>query len=389
MAFLHGINVSEPLTGARPILERSTAIIGLVATAGAAVGDPTTKLNAAFPLDRPTLITDVRSAIGAAGTTGTLRQALEAIADQGSPIVIVVRVAVGADAAATTANVLGGMVAGKYTGMQALLAAEAQLGIRPRILGAPGLDTEVVTNKLLTITKLLRGFAYASCDGVTTVGAAIAFAQGFNARELMLIWPEATGWKGQGVATALGRRAMIDQEIGWHKSLSNVPIAGVSGLTADVHFDIRDMSTDAGLLNEGQVTTIVRMNGYRFWGNRTTSDEPQWAFETAVRTSQAIQDAIAETLASFIDKPMTEGLVRDIEETVNAKLAQWVAEGRLIGGRCWFDSAANPAAQLAAGKLVIDYDFTPVAPLEGLQLNQRITDKYYSGFGDMLDAATA
>lgn len=387
MAFLHGINVSEPLAGTRPILERSTAVIGLVATAAATAGAATVALDAAFPLNRPALVTDVRTAIGVAGDTGTLRPALEAIADQGSPIVIVVRVAVGADAAATNANVLGGMVNGKYTGMQALLAAEAQLGVRPRILGAPGLDTEVVTNKLITIAKLLRGFAYASCDGVTTVGAAVVYAQSFNARELMLIWPDATGWKGKAIATALGRRAMIDEETGWHKSLSNVPIAGVTGLTADVHFDIRDMSTDAGLLNEGQVTTIVRMNGYRFWGNRTTSDEPQFAFETAVRTSQAIQDAIAETLAAFVDKPMTDGLIRDIEETVNAKLAQWVSEGRLIGGRCRFDGAANPAAQLAAGKLVIDYDYTPVAPLEGLQLNQRITDKYYAGFGDLLNAA--
>lgn len=387
MAFLHGINVSEPLAGTRPILERSTTVIGLVATAASAAGAPTVALDAAFPLNRPVLVTDVRTAIGVAGETGTLGPALEAIADQGSPIVIVVRVGVGADAAATSANVLGGMVDGKYTGMQALLAAEAQLGVRPRILGAPGLDTEVVTNKLVTIAKLLRGFAYASCDGVTTVGAAVVYAQSFNARELMLIWPDATGWKGKAIATALGRRAMIDEEIGWHKSLSNVPIAGVTGLTADVHFDIRDMSTDAGLLNEGQVTTIIRMNGYRFWGNRTTSDEPQFAFETAVRTSLAIQDAIAETLAAFVDKPMTDGLIRDIEETVNAKLAQWVSEGRLIGGRCWFDSAANPAAQLAAGKLVIDYDYTPVAPLEGLQLNQRITDKYYAGFGDLLNAA--
>lgn len=389
MALLHGILVTEPLTGARAILEKSTAIIGLVATAGAVAGPATVALDAAFPLNRPVLVTDVRSAIGAAGTTGTLRQALEAIADQGSPVIVVVRVALGNDAAATTANVIGGQVNGRYTGIQALLAAEAELGARPRIIGAPGLDTEAVTAKLVIAAKALRGFVYAGCDGVTTVGAAIAMAEGFSARELMLIWPDATGWKGKAVATALGLRAMIDEQVGWHKSLSNVAITGVTGLTADVHFDIRDMSTDAGLLNEGKVTTLVRMNGYRFWGNRTTSDEPLFAFETAVRTSHAIQDAIADTLASFVDKPMTVGLVRDIEETINAALSRWVNEGRLIGGRAWFDSALNPSTQLAAGKLVIDYDFTPVAPLEGLQLNQRITGKYYAGFGDELSTATA
>ncbi len=55
--------------------------------------------------------------------------------------VVVVRVAAGADAAATSANVIGATANGLKTGMQALLGAESQLGVKPRILGAPGLDT--------------------------------------------------------------------------------------------------------------------------------------------------------------------------------------------------------------------------------------------------------
>ncbi|MEI6999620.1 phage tail sheath C-terminal domain-containing protein, partial [Klebsiella pneumoniae] len=43
---------------------------------------------------------------------------------------------------------------------------------------------------------------------------------------------------------------------------------------------------------------------------------------------------------------------------------------------CWFDESANDAATLKAGKLYIDYDYTPVPPLENLTLRQRITDKY-------------
>ncbi|EPC6974770.1 hypothetical protein ACR04F_004786, partial [Escherichia coli] len=34
------------------------------------------------------------------------------------------------------------------------------------------------------------------------------------------------------------------------------------------------------------------------------------------------------------------------------------------------------AETLKAGKLYIDYDYTPVPPLETLTLRQRITDKY-------------
>ncbi|WP_206364220.1 phage tail sheath subtilisin-like domain-containing protein [Sphingomonas sp. UV9] len=386
MTFFHGLQFTESVTGVRPLLEKSTAIIGLVATAIAAVGAPTAALDAAFPVNRPVLITDIRAAIAAAGTGGTLAPALNAIADQGTPVVIVVRVAAGADAATTTANIIGGLVDGKYTGMQALLAAEAQVGVRPRIIGAPGLDSQAVVAALIPVAKSLRGFIYASCRGITTVGAAIAYREEFSARELMLIWPDATAWDGQAVAIALGLRAMIDEETGWHKSLSNVAIAGVTGLSKDVHFDIRDPSTDAGLLNQAPVTTIVRMNGYRFWGNRTCSDEPAFAFEPVKRAAQALQDLLADVEAPFIDQPITVALVRDLVEAGNALTRRLVGEGRLVGAKVSFDGTANPAEMLAAGKLVLDADYTAPAPLEGLTTNLRVTSAYYENFGEALNS---
>ena len=381
MPFFHGIQVNEPVTGVRPILEKSTAVIGLVAIAADA--DAT-----AFPLDTPVLITDLRGAIAKAGEDGTLAKTLGAIADQGSPLTIVVRVAEGVDADATETALLGASAGGAYTGMQALLAAEAKLGVRPRILGAPGFDSQAVVEGLVAVAKKLRGFVYAACrpEGVLAADIleAATYRAEFGHRELMLLYPDSTGWDGHAVAAALGLRAMIDETVGWHKSLSNVALAGITGLSKDVHFDIRDPSTDAGVLNAAQVTTIVRMNGYRFWGNRSTAEEPLFAFETATRSAQAIQDAIADGLTWAIDKPMTVGTVRDVVETINATLRRWAYEGRIVGGACWFDLDANPAEQLSNGVLVIDYDFTPAAPLEGLTLNQRITGKYYATFGDAL-----
>lgn len=392
MTFFHGILVNEPVDGIRPILEKSTAVIGLVATATAAAGAATDALNLAFPLNRPVLVTDPRRAVGMAGSGGTLVKALGAIADQGSPLVVVVRVAVDADPADQADLIIGGTAGGSYTGLQALLAAEAQLGVRPRIIGVPGLDTLAVTTAAIIVAKKLRGMVYAAAR----TGAALAadltaatdYREGFSARELMLIWPDLTGWDGQAVATALGLRAAIDEREGWHRSLSNIAFDGATGMSKDVQFDIRDASTDAGVLNAGQVTTIVRLNGFRFWGNRTCSDEPFFAFEVATRTAQAIQDAIADAEAIFIDKPMTVSLVRDMVETANATLRRWRTEGRLIGGQCWYDPALNPAESLAGGELTIDYDYTPVAPMEGLTINQRITARYYSGFGDALNGTT-
>lgn len=382
---MHGIKVNELTTGARPIAPIASAVIGLVATATAVAGVATEALDDEFPLNTPVLVTDIRSAIGKAGTGGTLLPALEAIADQTSPILVVVRVAPGLDDEATTTNVIGGNAGGVATGMQCLLDAQAQLGIRPRILGCPGLDTQEVTTEMVIIAKRLRGMVYARAIG-DEIEDALTYREEFAARELMLLWPNFTKpFTGDAVARALGLRARIDEEQGWHKTLSNVAVDGVTGIDKSVYFDLQDATTPAGVLNDGQVTTMVRMNGYRFWGNRTCSDVAEFAFESAVRTAQVLQDTIAEGLAWAVDKPMTRGLVKDILETINAEIRSLKAQGRIIDGRAWFDPALNSQTDLASGRLTIDYDFTPAAPAENIILNQRITDRYYAGFADQLN----
>lgn len=384
----HGIKVNELTTGVRPIKDSAAAVIGLVATATAAAGAATTALNAAFPLNKPVLVTSIRAALAAVAATtgGTLKPTLEAIADQTNPVLIVVRVAEGNDAAATNANVIGTVDnAGAYTGMQALLVAESETGVRPRIIGAPGLDTQPVTTALAIVARKLRGFAYAKAVGAT-VAAAITYRANFAAKELMLLFPDFAGpFAGDAVARALGLRARIDQEIGWHKSLSNVAVDGISGgLTLGIGFDLLGDDHAAGELNNADITTMVRNNGWRFWGNRTCSDEPLFAFETAVRSGQALQDEISNGLAWALDKPLTKVLVKDILETINARLRALVAQGRLIGGQAFYDPDLNPQDQLAAGKLVIDYEYTPCAPAENIVLNQRITDRFYASFADAL-----
>lgn len=100
----HGVRVIEINEGTRPIRTVSTAVIGLVATAEDADA-------ATFPLDTPVLVTDVYAAIGKAGASGTLKRSLDAIADQAKPLIVVVRVAEGADAAETKANLIGTVTA--------------------------------------------------------------------------------------------------------------------------------------------------------------------------------------------------------------------------------------------------------------------------------------
>lgn len=380
----HGLTLTESSSGPFIATPPSLAIIGLVATAGAEAGDPTDKLDAAFPVNMPVLVTNIPDAIANAGTTGTLAAALEAINDQVSPFVVVVRVEEGADEEATTTNVIGGNADG-YTGAQALLVAEAVTGVRPRIIGAPGLDNQDVTTALVTIAQKLRGRVYAAAIG-DDVAAAALYRQQFAARELTLIWPDTNAVKGDAIARALGLRALITTQQGWQKTLSNVAMNGVLGITKDVHFDLLDPTTDAGLLNDGDVVTIIRTNGYRFWGNTTCADEtqPQYKFESAVLTLQALQDIVVEVFQPYFDSPMTVGLIKDLLETANANVRALVVAGKLIGAAVIFDKDKNTAEMLAAGRPAFTLQFTPCAPLDNPSVDLVITDTYYTGFADQL-----
>ena len=385
----HGVRVLEINEGSRPIRTISTAVIGMVCTAEDADA-------AAFPLNKPVLLTDVAAAIGKAGTKGTLARSLKAIGAQTKPVTIVVRVAEGQDAAATTANVIGTTTAdGQKTGLQGLLAAQSAFGVKPRILGAPGLDNLAVGTELAAIAQKLRGFAYLSAFGCKTKEEVTAYRAGFSQREVMIIWPDFINFDtvakadvdAPAVAYALGLRAKIDAETGWHKTLSNVGVNGVTGITIPVFWDLQDPATDAGYLNEQDVTTLIRANGYRFWGSRTCSDDPLFAFESYTRTAQVLADTMAEAHMWAVDKDMHPSLVRDILEGINAKFRELVNAGYLIGAEAWFDASANTAATLKDGKLTIDYAYTPVPPLENMMLRQRITDQYLVDFAASVAAA--
>lgn len=389
-SYHHGVRVVETDDGTRPIRTVSTAVVGFVATAEDA--DPLT-----FPLNTPVLATNIAAAAGKAGTKGTLARTLQAIGAQTNPATIIVRVAEGATPAETTSNVIGGTDPdGRYTGMRALLAAQnTGPRLKPRILGAPGLENAAVVAAMAEIAQKLRGFAYASIPDCPTKEEAAAFREGLGQRELMLIWPDFLGWdtraNAEGIitasATALGLRAKLDKEVGWHKTLSNVVVNGATGISRDVFWDLQDPDTDAGYLNAKDVTTLINRTGYRFWGSRTCAG-PQslFPFENYTRTAQIIADTMAEGHMWAVDAALNPSLAKDIIEGINSKFRSLKANGYIIDGSAWYDEEPNTKETLKAGQLTIDYDYTPVPPLENLGFRQRITDRYLIDFAQRIGA---
>ena len=386
-SYHHGVRVLELNEGTRPIRTVSTAVIGLVATAEDADA-------AALPLNTPVLATDIKTALDKAGEKGTLARSLQAIADQTNAVTVIVRVDQKTTEAEQNSAIIGGVENGRYTGMKALLAAEQNLKVRPRILGIPGLDSAPVATALNSIAEKLRAFNYLSCFGCETKEEAAAYREAIGAREAMLIYPDFLGWDTvtsqtttfDATARALGLRAKIDNETGWQKTLSNVPVSGVTGISKDIFWQLQSMDTDAGYLNSNEITTLIQKDGFRFWGSRTCSADPLFAFENYTRTAQILADTMAEGHMWAVDKDLHPSLAKDIVDGINAKFRDLKNGGYIIDGECWFDPSVNSKESLKSGRLLLDYDFTPVPPLEDLTLRQRITDRYLADFASRMTA---
>lgn len=385
----HGVRVSELTDGIRKAIRTiTTNIIGLIATSSDAD-------EATFPLDTATLITNIQGVIGKAGKEGTLKKSLQAIIDQANTTVIVVRVGTAESEAEQTSLVVGTTTAaGKFTGLKALLTAKMKFGANPRVLGAPGLDTQPVTTELVSIAQKVRGFAYAYAWGCETKEEVLAYKESFGDRELMLLWPQFIHYNTDTSANeaispvgyALGLRAKIDNLYGWHKVISNVAINGVVGIDRDVWWDLQQTGTDADLLNQNGITTLIRQDGFRFWGSRTCDSTGDYPFEVSTRTAQILADTVAEAHMWAVDKPLHPSLGTDLIEGISAKLSDLTNQGYLMGGQAWYDETKNPVENLSAGKFRLSYDYGVVPPLEDLGFLQNQTDDYLADFGARITA---
>ncbi|WP_028588348.1 phage tail sheath subtilisin-like domain-containing protein [Desulfocurvus vexinensis] len=391
--FLHGIEVLEIDDGTRPIQTVKSSVIGVVGTAPQADA-------AKFPINHPVLITGSPRQAATLGAAGTLKDALDGIFDQCGAMVVVVRVEEGADAAATRSNVIGD--AATMTGVHAFLGAQSEVKVTPRILCAPGFTGDrpddaanPVVAELQGIAEKLRAVVIA--DGPNSSDTeAIAYREDWGSDRIYIVEPFVKVWDTTTNAVVVqpasarvaGKLAWMDNTRGFWWSPSNQVLNGIVGTARPVQFNLSDSNTAANLLNENEVTTIVHRDGYRLWGNRTTATDPQWAFLSVRRTADMIYESIEEAFLWAMDRPLSANLVLDIQESVNAYLRHLKAQGAILGGKCWLDEELNSKESLMAGKLYMDFDIEPPAPMERLTFRAHRENGYYEELVDHVLTAT-
>lgn len=297
----------------------------------------------------------------------------------------------GGTGAAATATVVAGVVtkvtvtnAGSGYTTAPTVAFSGGGGTGAAATAAYGSTANAVVAEMIGIAERMR--AHIIADGPSTNdAAAIAYRGDFGSRRVYVVDPRSmvtdnTGttvvsWSSPRVA---GLIAKVDNDLGFWWSPSNQTINGITGTERPIDFVLGDANSRANLLNEQEVATIIRQDGFRLWGNRTCSSDPKWAFLCVSRTADIINDSLARAHMWAVDRGITKQYVADVVEGVNAYLRHLTSIGAILGGTCWADPDLNTPDQIAQGKIYFNFDFTPTYPAEHITFRSQLVNDYIS-----------
>lgn len=247
-----------------------------------------------------------------------------------------------------------------------------------------GSTANPVVAEMVGIAESLRAVIIA--DGPNGNDAdAIAYRKDFGSKRIYVVDPKVivtdangnntTEWASPRVAGVIAR---TDNENGFWWSPSNQLINGIIGTSRLIDYAYGDPNSRANLLNAQQVTTIINDDGYRVWGNRTCSQDQKWAFLNIVRTADILNDSVLQNHRWATDRGITKNFVDDVVEGVNAYLRHLTSIGAILGGKCWVDKELNTPAEVEAGRVYFDFDFTGVYAAERITFRSHLVNDYIS-----------
>lgn len=387
--FFHGVTVTNLDVGARVISLPSSSIIGLCDTftpGPGADGTPTAEDN------EVKLITNEREAVAAWGPDAPITKACKAIYTRAKAVIVACGVAKKDDAAEQISAIIGGVLAsGKRTGLQALLDGKSKFNAQPRLLIAPKHSaTQAIATAMDGLAGKLR--AIAIIDGPNSNDEdALEYAENFGSKRVFLVDPGVQFWDTSANSTVdspasafvAGLFAWTDNEYGFWASPSNKEFVGITGTSRPIEFLDGDTTCRANLLNAANITTIIRDDGYRLWGNRTRSSDPKWAFVTRVRTMDIVMDAILYGHKWAVDRSITKTYVKDVTEGLQNFMRDLKNQGAIINFEVYADPERNTASQLEQGKVYWVIRFTDVPPAENPNFLVEVTNQWLT---EVLDA---
>jgi phage tail sheath protein FI len=419
MAIYHGVSLELREEGGNPVTTVSTAVIGLVGTTelskinGVSIPEEgmflvctsgawakqnlTPKNQPITPLGPVSRSRRPIAPMGAGKESGlsefrknSLLYALDGIFDQTTTIVVCYVVP---NALTTGENPVfdeAKTMAAVVNAISNLENAQAEVGYRPRILLAPGFSdidkNNTIATKLEEMAgdKKLKAIALHDLKDPITASNAITKPP-VESRRVYALWPNVLVASDDPLVLreeplsprVAGVIARSDNDRGWWWSPSNLQINGIVKTVKPIAFSFGEETCLANRLNDSKITTVIRQDGWRLWGNRTTAAENDpYSFLVVRRTADVICDSILTSHLWAVDRNINKNYLDDVVESNNNYLRSLKALGAIMGGKCWVDPEKNPRDNIKQGKVVFDFDFTANYPAENVHFDAHMVDDY-------------
>lgn len=283
----------------------------------------------------------------------------------------------------STADVVGGYSAGKYTGVAAIDQVYPRLRLVPGLLLSPGYSQlPEVGSALVAKAHAVNGAfrAVAVCDLTTDSGAIPTYADagawkadnGFDQLDQVVTWPKVkNGSKVYHSSTVFACVCDVTDASNDgvpYASPSNKAVSATAAVNDDGDEILLDRVQANSLNDQGIVTVLNGFFGWRLWGNRTAAYPGTTDVKDAMipvrRMFSWIGNTVILTADQSIDAPVNRRLVDGVVGTMQSFFNSLIATGALVDGKIEFRSDENTISDLSDGKVVFHNTLTPPSPAE-------------------------
>ncbi len=365
--------------------------IGGVFTAPAATGKIPRGVPFAFTTDDLAVTTAI-------GPTGTLKWLVDACIGEGL-VATVVATVVEDDADIEKLMVKACGSASARTGLWSLLDAEAETGVAPDLIIAPGVTSQRLGNAANPAATIIDALCdrivtaigivdTPSSDRVAAAGYAADFAGTLNlvaiGQGARVMGPGGTPVIRPASSHVAAHIAGTDKRRGApYYNPGNQTLKGILGPSRAVSYRINDPDCEANYLLQRGVNSFVQTvqdrtartgdgpRGKTFWGFFNTSSNAQWRQLHMVRTRKAVLEVIPRTLAQYVGRNLGPHLVTTIGQAIEQFLGELhgLPEPAILSGwRVLWPRELNANGVLSVGGSAFRVQFQEAPALIDLQV---------------------
>lgn len=386
MASNFGVNTTRSSSGARNLKIQSTTPIGVVASV--ACEGVEVDLIESYKQEPLRFFSSVEDALEEfKGREGTILRVLDGINDQNvrTPIILSLVVITREEAQQSPERFYENeqLKSNVIAGIESFKRAYMLFGYKPNLIVAPYFshDLDVSTQMQSTATRLsAMAIVDLNCESEQE---AVEKVKSYGSERVMVCDPYVKVWDTLKNAESFepmsarvaGLIAYTDgeQEYGFSNSHSNRVLNGVSGAKRLVDFEA-GQDCEADRVRGHNITTLIRYDGFRVWGNHTTSIDSVWEDFTRVRVFDRIAEAALEGLFWAIDRRADE--LKAAKDSVEQMLLALKGARVLVDYAVSWDEERNTPANITAGKFYLKVDTMNTPIVKRLEVNFNYTDRY-------------